>query len=67
MDDGVSIPQVFFISIGERYKFKMLGAPAMLRVQLQNVSNLYIWNVGNSPGFLQFGPRTVFAYLTIDV
>ena len=66
VDDGVFIPQAFFISIGERYKFTILGAPAMLRVQLQNVSDLYIWNVANSPGFLQFSPRTVFAYLTVD-
>jgi iron complex outermembrane recepter protein len=67
VDDGVSIPQVFFISFGERYKFKLLGAPAMLRVQLQNMSNAYIWNIGYSPGFLQFSPRTVFAYLTVDL
>jgi len=34
---------------------------------VQNVTNFYFWNMTYSPGFSQFPPRALFAYLTIDV
>ena len=47
--------------------FTLLGAQSTLRVQVQNLTNAYIWNIGLSPGFLQFPPRAVIAYITVDV
>jgi len=44
----------------------LLGAPALLRVQLQNAFNKYAWNIAYCPGFSQFPPRTGLAYLTVD-
>jgi hypothetical protein len=61
------VPPVTVVNPGARYQFKFAGAPATLRVQLQNVLNAYIWNIGNSPGFQQFAPRTYLVYLTIDI
>jgi iron complex outermembrane recepter protein len=55
------------LSVGGRYRFQLWGAPATLRVQVQNATNFYIWNYGYSPGFSQFPPRSYFAYLTIDI
>jgi len=53
--------------VGGRYRFKLWGAPATLRVQVQNATNFYIWNYGYSPGFSQFPPRSYFGYLTADI
>lgn len=58
---------VTVLNVGARYKFSLLGAPATLRVQGQNLANAYIWNLGNSPGFFQFQPRSVVAYVTVDL
>jgi hypothetical protein len=55
------------LNLGVRYKFTLLGAPATLRVQSGNVTNLYFWNIAFSPGFLEFPPRTVLAYQTVDL
>jgi iron complex outermembrane receptor protein len=67
IDNAVYVPSVTVISLGDRYRFKLLGEPATLRVQVQNVTNSYIWNVTLSPGYLQFAPRAFVAYLTLDV
>jgi len=34
---------------------------------VQNLTNFYLWNMGYSPGFSQFGPRAFFGYLTVDI
>jgi iron complex outermembrane receptor protein len=60
----VSITQY---SLGGRYRFTLLGKPATLRVQVSNLTNLYFWNIGYSPGFAQATPRSLFAYLTADL
>ncbi|HEV2700527.1 MAG TPA: hypothetical protein VGV09_02770 [Steroidobacteraceae bacterium] len=67
VDDVAYVPQVTVVNPGARYQFKIAGAPATLRAQLQNVFNVYIWNIGNSPGFLQFASRTYLLYLTVDI
>jgi hypothetical protein len=35
--------------LGGRYRFKLLGAAATQRVQVQNATNFYFWNMGYSP------------------
>ncbi len=54
------------LGFGGRYRFTILGAPATLRVQIQNPTNGYFWNLGYSPGFSQYPPRGLFSYLTTD-
>jgi iron complex outermembrane recepter protein len=55
------------IALGGRYRFTMFGAPTTLRVQVQNLTNAYFWNLSfNSPSFSQYEPRAVFGYLTAD-
>ena len=54
-------------SLGARYRFTLFGKPATLRAQVQNLTNLYFWNIAYSPGFLQASPRSLFAYLTADL
>jgi len=67
VDDVTQNPAQTLLLAGGRYRFKLWGAPATLRVQVQNVTNFYFWNMGYSPGFSEFQPRSYFAYLTVDV
>ena len=67
VDNGAYVPQLTIVNPGARYQFKIAGAPATLRAQLQNAFNAYIWNIGYSPGYLQFPPRTYLVYLTVDI
>jgi iron complex outermembrane receptor protein len=55
------------VALGGRYRFKILGAQTTLRVQVQNLTNVYFWNLSfNSPQFSQYQPRAFFGYLTAD-
>jgi iron complex outermembrane receptor protein len=67
VDNGVYAVSVTQYSLGGRYRFTLLGKPATLRVQVQNLTNFYFWNIGYSPGYLQASPRSVFTYLTADL
>jgi iron complex outermembrane recepter protein len=67
IDDVTQNPALTSLSLGGRYRFTILGAQATLRVQLQNLTNSYYWNMAYSPGFSQYEPRGLFAYLTADL
>jgi iron complex outermembrane receptor protein len=67
VDNLVYADPVTQYTLGGRYRFTMLGKPATLRLQVQNVTNLFIWNIGYSPGFTPFSPRSAFGYLTMDL
>jgi iron complex outermembrane receptor protein len=67
IDDVAQAPGGTLVALGGRYRFKILGAPATLRVQVQNLTNTYFWNLSfSAPLFTQWQPRTVIAYLTAD-
>jgi iron complex outermembrane receptor protein len=66
VDDATQNPVLTALSLGGRYRFTLLGAPATLRIQVQNLTNAYYWNMVLSPGFSQFPPRSFFGYLTAD-
>lgn len=65
--NSVYVSELTQLNLGSRYRFKLWGAPATLRMQVQNLNNAYIWNITYVPGFLQYAPRTALAYLTIDI
>jgi iron complex outermembrane recepter protein len=67
LDDVAQGPPATLIALGGRYRFKILGAPATLRVQAQNLTNVYFWNLAfNAPVFSQYQPRAFFGYVTAD-
>jgi iron complex outermembrane recepter protein len=67
IDDKAQAPGGTLLALGGRYRFKILGAPATLRVQAQNLTNTYFWNLSYSaPLFTQYQPRAFFGYLTAD-
>jgi iron complex outermembrane receptor protein len=67
VDDRLYDSSVTVLNVGGRIKFRMMGAPASLRMQVQNLANAYIWNIALSPGFFQFASRAFVAYLTVDL
>jgi iron complex outermembrane receptor protein len=66
VNDAVQLPAQTVLNVGGRYKFTILGAPATLRLQVQNATNYYFWFIGFSPGFSQAPPRSLLGYLTVD-
>jgi iron complex outermembrane recepter protein len=67
LDDKLQQEPQWFYAIGARYRFAIDKMPATLRVQAQNLNNYYLWNFAYTPGFVQFGPRALIAYLTVDI
>ena len=67
VDDVAHGSQGTIIALGGRFRFKTRRAPTTLRVQVQNLTNAYFWNLSfNAPLFTQFQPRALVAYLTTD-
>ena len=60
-----SVPPLF--ALGGRYKFKIDGKDATLRLQWQNISNRQFWNFWYTPGYMEFTPRSLLGYLTVDL
>jgi iron complex outermembrane receptor protein len=67
VDDVTQNPAQTVLFAGARYRFKLWGNPATLRVQVQNATNYYFWGMNYSPGFYQIQPRAYFAYLAADI
>jgi iron complex outermembrane recepter protein len=67
VDDVTQNPAQTVLFVGGRYRFQLWGAPATLRVQVQNATNYYFWGMNYSPGFYQIQPRAYFAYLAADI
>jgi iron complex outermembrane recepter protein len=66
VNDGFQNPAQTLLYLGGRYRFKIFQNPATLRMQIQNLTNFYFWNMTYTPGFSQFPGRTLLAYLTAD-
>jgi len=67
LSDSLYAPAGGPLSIGGRYRFSVHGAPATLRLQVQNVTNQALWFTGFNPGYYIMPPRAYLAYLTVDV
>lgn len=53
------------LRVGGRYRLEVRDISAVLRLQVQNLTNTQVWNIGYSPGFYQFAPRSLLAYVTV--
>jgi iron complex outermembrane receptor protein len=65
-DNSVYLNDYTLIDIGARYRFKVADNPAMLRVQVSNLTDAYVWSVlgGNSFGLTD--RRRAAATLAVD-
>lgn len=67
VDNRVRLPARNLIDLGMRYRFKMLGKPAVLRVQAFNITNDFGWDVVGANALMIHQPRQVYAKLTTDI
>jgi hypothetical protein len=68
VDNRVYTPAVTQVNVGGRYKFTAFGQKSSLRVSVENVLGQTWWTNVYTPGFFQWpAPRTVFAYITLDL
>lgn len=65
-DNQVSVDPYALIDIGARYRFKFGRFPAMLRVQMQNVTNSYAWSIVGSNSYGLMDRRRFTAFLAVD-
>jgi len=66
-DNLVSVDPYAMIDIGARYRFKLGKSPATFRVQMQNVTNRYVWDVVGSNSYGLMDKRRVSAFLAVDI
>ena len=62
----LEVPSRTEIDLGARYRFELRDAPAVLRLQLENVFNTGGWKPTSSGGFEREGPRTISIELAAD-
>lgn len=69
LDDGAYIPAQTLVNVGARYRFRMTGRDATLRLQVQNVTERRVWAViDTSGGLVPYPPlHMVVAYLSTDL
>ena len=63
----VIIPTRAAMGLGARYKFKLGDTPALLRFNVNNVTNTFGWNVGGSGFFVPNGARRFSLALSADI
>ena len=62
----LEVPSRTEIDLGARYRFELRDAPAVLRLQVENVFNTGGWKPTSSGGFEREGPRAVSIELAAD-
>ena len=68
LDNGAYNPAQTFLNVGARYRFSVAGRVAMLRIQVQNVTNQKVWSVADTSGGLVTYPplHMLLGYLSAD-
>jgi iron complex outermembrane receptor protein len=65
--NDVEVPGRVVLAIGGRYRFKMMGKPALLRAQVGNVFDRYGWSVLGGGAYVYNQPRRFSLYLATDL
>lgn len=65
-DNSVFLDGYTLVDVGARYRFQAGDNPAMLRVQVANVTDTYVWNVVGSNSYGLSDRRRVTATLSVD-
>nr|WP_293856191.1 TonB-dependent receptor [Sphingomonas sp. SCN 67-18] len=61
----LTVPGVTTVNVGARYNWKLSGRPATFRVQLNNLFNVYDWEVVSSNTFAYQQSRQLVARLSV--
>ncbi len=62
----IEVPSRTEVDLGARYRFELRDAPAVLRLQIENVLNAGGWRPTSSGGFERESPRAVSIELATD-
>ena len=65
-DNLVTVDPYMLVDIGARYRFTLGKSPATFRVQMQNVTDRFAWNIVGSNSYGLMDKRRVSAYLMVD-
>lgn len=60
-------PSAAVVDLGVRYRFRIGRTPALLRFQVNNVTNVFDWKVSGASTFEVTAPRAALLYLTMDL
>lgn len=63
----VRVPARTTVDLGARYRFRLGGAPAVLRLQATNLFNTYGWDVEGNNAFVYIKSRQFIARLAMDL
>jgi iron complex outermembrane receptor protein len=66
VDDRLRLPSRALLDLGLRYRLRVLAKPAVLRLQVQNVTNNFSWDVAGSGALQVHQPRQAYAKLSVD-
>jgi len=66
VDDRLHLPSRALLDLGLRYRLSVLAKPAVLRLQVQNVTNSFSWDVAGSGALQVHQPRQASAKLSVD-
>jgi iron complex outermembrane recepter protein len=66
-ENTIDVPARAVLHIGGRYRFKMFGKPATLRLLVQNVTGEYGWTALSSGAYTYNAPRRFTVYVAADL
>lgn len=65
--NAVRVPARTIVDLGARYRFRLGGLPAVLRIQATNLFNTYGWDVEGNNAFAYIASRQVTARIAVDL
>jgi iron complex outermembrane receptor protein len=66
-DNLVQSVALLNVDIGGRYRFKLKGHDATVRVQMTEVSNSFRWEIAGDGAWQASRPRSLVAFLTVNI
>lgn len=66
-DGRLLLPSSALVAVGMRYRFKLDRTPAVLRLQVTNVTNQFTWGIAGSGALQPQAPRQLLARLSADL
>jgi iron complex outermembrane recepter protein len=63
----LKIPARAIVNLGMRYRVKVADRPVLVRALVNNVTNTFGWNVGESGGFVPNGTRRFTLSISADI
>lgn len=65
-DNLVEVDPYALVDIGARYRFELGKSPATFRIQVQNMTNTFAWNIVGSNSYGLMDKRRFTAFLAVD-